>query len=115
MRPHNWISEESIFRLFEGKTQKGAWHECSECKYRIFVPEGYSDFQRRLTGIIAFINEISGVEAAFRNEQDVVEYKKLCNRFNVTGKVGLHAILARDCDSAKAYLAATLVASVMNS
>lgn len=113
MKPHNWIPEEPNFRLLNGKPQKGTWHECSGCKHRMFVPNGFSAFQRKLFETMTFIDEVS--EKRLHLEDNIVEYEQLCKLFGATKEFDIHAVLAKDCDSAVAWEHAVSMVFVMNS
>lgn len=88
--PHRWRSRGR--RREHGRD--GTWFECEECGFRYFTCDGYTDFQVKITVIMAFSEWITShpVESLADNLSELDSTTKFGMRR------GVHADIADYCD-----------------
>jgi hypothetical protein len=108
MTEHDWKFEERGTDPRSSSGKPGEWHRCSGCRKRVFFPDGWSDFQKRLTVAMAWMDDVS----EFSKEE-------LADRTIPAGAPGTghgfdkgyHGVLADDCDKARDLEAELVMAS----
>lgn len=94
MKEHNW----NLIGRGAHNGKQGEWHECSGCSKRVFFPDGWTDFQKRLTVAMAWMNDVEVLN------KDVLHSRTIKNS-KLNMDKGYHGILSEDCEEAQKFIA----------
>jgi len=101
MRPHAFKLDSLGFK--DGK--HGEWHECPGCRQRVFFPDGWSDFQKRLTIATAWMGDVSVLD------KEELARRTVHNDGPHGMDRGFHGVLAEDCEAAELFVAERIMIS----
>jgi hypothetical protein len=101
VKPHNWVFDHVGINY---EKEPVNWFKCSQCGFELWHSLNASDFEIKISTILAFtlIDSVS----------------KLANHPNILGSTkekGLHAVIAEDCDAYVASLSLAVVVDVIES
>jgi len=101
MSEHVWEFEERGTNPKTGSGKPGEWHRCSGCRKRVFFPDGWSDFQKRLTVATAWMDDVMELS---QKERDLRTVPAVPGTVHDMDK-GYHGVLSEDCDKARDFSA----------